>query len=61
MTSPEQELTAFKNSLGELMEEAPELTQFAGFIESAEHTATLDAKTKELISLAIGVAVRCEP
>lgn len=54
------QLSEFKGTLGELIEEAPELEQFAGFIHSAEATDVLDNKTKELISLAIGVAVRCE-
>lgn len=58
--SKTQELADFKGTLGELVEEAPELAQFAGFVEAAEATTTLDHKTKELMSLAIGVAVRCD-
>jgi AhpD family alkylhydroperoxidase len=55
-----QELDDFKGTLNELLEEAPELKQFAGFVESAEATATIDHRTKELISLAIGVVTHCE-
>lgn len=59
MTSS-QELAEFKETLGDLIEEAPELEQFVGFVESAEATTTIDHKTKELISLAIGVVTRCD-
>lgn len=55
-----QELTDLKESLGDLIEEAPELESFVGFVESAEATETIDNKTKELLSLAISVVVRCD-
>ncbi|WP_380674341.1 carboxymuconolactone decarboxylase family protein [Salinigranum sp. GCM10025319] len=55
-----KELSEFKRTMGELIEEAPELEQFAGFIHSAEATDAIDHKTKELMSLAIGVVVRCD-
>lgn len=55
-----QELAEFKESLGGLLEEAPELQQFAGFVESAEATNVIDRKTKELMSLAISVVTRCD-
>jgi len=58
--SSTQELADFKATLGELIEEAPELEQFAGFVESAETTTAIDHVTKELLSLAIGVVVRCD-
>ncbi len=58
--SRSQELDEFKQTLGELMAEAPELEQFSGFVESAEETTVLDRKTKELLSLAIGVVTRCD-
>ena len=58
--SSTQELADFKATLGELMEESPELERFAGFVESAEATTTIDHKTKELMSLAISVVVRCD-
>lgn len=54
------ELSSFKRSLGELIDEAPELAQFTEFVESAEATAALDHKTKELLSLAVGVVTRCD-
>lgn len=54
------ELAEFNETLGALLEEAPELEQFAGFVESAEATDTIDHKTKELISLAIAVVTRCD-
>lgn len=55
-----EELAEFKATLGDLMEEAPELEGFAGFVESAEGTSALDHRTKELMSLAIGVVTRCD-
>ncbi|MFC4245422.1 carboxymuconolactone decarboxylase family protein [Natribaculum luteum] len=58
--SRSQELDEFKQTLGDLVEEAPELEQFSGFVESAEKTTVLDRKTKELLSLAIGVVTRCD-
>ena len=40
---------------------APEVMKaFAGMAQAATAAKALDAKTKELIALAIGVAVRCE-
>jgi AhpD family alkylhydroperoxidase len=58
--SKSQQLQEFQGTLNDLIEEAPELKQFAGFIETAEATDVIDNKTKELMSLAIGVAVRCD-
>lgn len=55
-----QELSELKGTLGELIEEAPELEGFSGFVESAEATAALDRRTKELISLSIAVVTRCD-
>lgn len=55
-----EDLANFKATLGELIEEAPEIESFAGFVESAEATGAIDNKTKELMSLAIAVAVRCD-
>jgi AhpD family alkylhydroperoxidase len=55
-----EELTDLKESLGDLIEEAPELESFVGFVESAEATETIDNKTKELMSLSISVVVRCD-
>jgi len=47
--------------LGELVNKAPELAAFVEYAEKAGATKKLDKKTKELVSLAIGIAVRCEP
>ncbi|WP_254528127.1 carboxymuconolactone decarboxylase family protein [Natrinema gelatinilyticum] len=58
--SRSQELDDFKETLGELTSEAPELKRFSGFVETAEMTTTLDHKTKELMSLAIGVVTCCD-
>ncbi|MFO8116374.1 MAG: carboxymuconolactone decarboxylase family protein [Halorubrum sp.] len=55
-----RDLAELKKTLGELIEEAPELQSFAGFVESAEATDAIDNRTKELMSLAVAVAVRCE-
>jgi len=55
-----EDLADFKETLGELIEEAPELESFVGFVESAEATDAVDNKTKELMSLAVAVAVRCD-
>ncbi|MFT4889587.1 MAG: AhpD family alkylhydroperoxidase [Halobacteriales archaeon] len=54
-----KELAAFQESTEELLGEAAELQQFFGFVENAEETDALDNKTKELMSLAIGVVLRC--
>lgn len=59
-TEKADELAAFQESTEELLEEAEELQQFFGFVENAEETDVLDNKTKELISLAIGVVLRCD-
>jgi len=54
-------LEELRKELNELVSKAPELAIFAEFVEKAEATKTLDKKTKELISLAIGIVIRCEP
>jgi AhpD family alkylhydroperoxidase len=47
--------------LREMRAGAPEVMKaFAGIAQAALATKALDAKTKELIALAISVAVRCE-
>lgn len=55
-----EELDEFKATLGDLIDEAPELESFVGYVESAEATDAIDSKTKELMSLAISVVVRCD-
>ncbi|WP_227131499.1 carboxymuconolactone decarboxylase family protein [Halorubellus salinus] len=58
--SKTQELADVKHSLSDLIAEAPEIEQFAGFVEGAEATSVVDHKTKELVSLAIAVVTRCD-
>lgn len=60
MMSKTEELTAVKEQCQELMGEANELEEFFGFYQSAGAPDALDAKTKELMSVSIGVAIRCE-
>ncbi len=55
------ELETFNANMQSFVEAAPELESFLGFVESAEATQTLSNKTKELLSLAIGVVLRCRP
>ena len=46
---------------GELRKAAPETMQsFYALAKAAGSTGAVDAKTKELLALAIGVAVRCD-
>jgi AhpD family alkylhydroperoxidase len=49
-------------AIGELRKSAPAaMTAFADMGKAALATGALDTKTKELIALAISVAVRCDP
>lgn len=44
-----------------LFKAAPEVMRaFRGLMETAGEEGTLDAKTKELMALAVGIAVHCE-
>ncbi|MFA9517447.1 carboxymuconolactone decarboxylase family protein [Halopenitus sp. H-Gu1] len=61
MANEAEELETFKSDMREFAEQAPAINNFLGYVESAEEPETLDRKTKELMSLAIGVVVRCEP
>jgi len=54
-------LEELRKELFELVERTPELQSFIEYIEKAESPKALDRKTKELMSLAIGIAIRCEP
>lgn len=56
-----EELERFKRSMRELVDESGELGGFLEYVESAEKPEILSGKTKELMSLAIGVVLRCEP
>ncbi|WP_276814012.1 carboxymuconolactone decarboxylase family protein [Desulfurococcus amylolyticus] len=55
------ELEKIVSILNELSSRAPELQEFLKYMHEAESAKTLDTKTKELISLGIAIAVRCEP
>ena len=62
VSSPiEDELANLKGDLKELIGKAPEISKFSEYVGLAEKTAKLDEKTKELITLGIAIAVRCEP
>ena len=55
------ELEELKKELMDLLYRAEELKDFIKFAEKAESTRALSKKIKELISLAIGIVIRCEP
>ncbi|MBS7646477.1 MAG: carboxymuconolactone decarboxylase family protein [Candidatus Bathyarchaeia archaeon] len=55
-----ERLEELRRDLGDLMSSVPELSRFAQYVYIAEEKKFLDIKTKELISLAIAVAIRCE-
>ncbi len=53
--------TTLSGDIRDLRAAAPEVMKaFSGLAQSATTSATLDHKTKELIALAIGVALRCD-
>lgn len=55
-------IDAMDKGVRDLRETNPEVMKAFGAIAKAAHGGTaLDAKTKELIALAIGVATRCQP
>ncbi|WP_440059408.1 carboxymuconolactone decarboxylase family protein [Thermogladius sp. 4427co] len=56
-----QVLEQVKKDLGDLLAKTPELGSFLEYVEKAEAGKALDKKVKELISLGIAIAVRCEP
>ncbi|WP_413743236.1 carboxymuconolactone decarboxylase family protein [Thermosphaera chiliense] len=60
-TYQNSELEKLKEKLNEMLALSEELQLFMKFVETAESSRALDKKTKELISLAIGVVIRCEP
>lgn len=54
-------LTLIKTQMGELGEGAPQtMGSFRNLSQRATREGELDSKTKELIALAIGIAVRCD-
>jgi len=60
MTSPQQAVAAKKESVQSFAGEASSVESFMGFVQGAESDGALDTKTKELMSLSLGVALRCE-
>ncbi|PLV59121.1 carboxymuconolactone decarboxylase family protein [Thermotoga sp. KOL6] len=56
-----EKLEEIRKQLQELIGKASEIGKFAEYVHAAESPKTLDTKTKELISLGIAIAVRCEP
>ncbi|WP_181685187.1 carboxymuconolactone decarboxylase family protein [Halorhabdus salina] len=58
--SKSSELAEMKQSLHELVGEAENLEGFVGYVEGTESPGALNTKTKELMSLAVGCAARCE-
>ncbi len=61
MASYKEKLSEIKEKLGEVLDKTPELGKFAEYIHVAEAPNELETKVKELISLGIAIAVRCEP
>lgn len=61
MKNLKEELLELKNDLKVVMEKAPELGKFAEFVHLAESDGVLDTKAKELITVGIAIALRCEP
>ncbi len=55
-----ERLEELKKELGKLVSKAPEISRFAQYVYLAEEKKFLDVKIKELISLGIAVAIRCE-
>lgn len=60
MTSPKDAVAEKKESVQSFAGEASSVESFMGFVHSAESDGALDTKTKELMSLSLGVALRCE-
>ena len=54
--------TQIEQNQARMMKELPDMMKgFGGLFQSIMKDGAIDLKTKELIALAIGVAVRCEP
>jgi len=60
MTSPEDAVAEKKRNVQSFAGEASSVESFLGFVHDAESEGALDTKTKELMSLALGVTLRCE-
>lgn len=59
MASPEQEVAEKKENVQAFAGEADSIQSFMGFVHDAESDGALDNKTKELMSLSLGVNLRC--
>ncbi len=58
----QEELSAFRKSMGQMAKEMPELNQaFMEFMGACIVDAKLSCKTKELITLGAAVAAHCPP
>lgn len=61
MWSINQFMDEYRSALRALKEEVPDsLGAFNSFYQQVMQEGVLDAKTKELIALAVGVAIHCE-
>lgn len=61
MTDMRQTLTDFKKGVGQMMKHEPEVWKaWANFMNTAMKDSALDAKTKELIALGMGITARCK-
>ncbi|MEM1586974.1 MAG: carboxymuconolactone decarboxylase family protein [Candidatus Bathyarchaeia archaeon] len=60
MEGYKERLEELKGKTRDLILKSPEIARFAQYVSLAEEKKFLDAKTKELISLGIAVAIRCE-
>ncbi len=61
MGNIDQFMNEYRSALRALKEEIPDsLGAFNGFYQQVMQEGVLDVKTKELIALAIGVAIHCE-
>ncbi|MBO8160880.1 MAG: carboxymuconolactone decarboxylase family protein [Thermosipho sp. (in: Bacteria)] len=61
MANYRKKLEDVKKILREVMEKASGIEKFGEYIHIAEAPGKLDTKTKELMSLGIAIAIRCEP
>ncbi len=59
MASPKEDVAEKKQNVQSFAGEADSVESFLGFVHSAEADGALDNKTKELMSLALGVNLRC--
>jgi AhpD family alkylhydroperoxidase len=59
MASPKQEVAEKKENVQAFAGEADSIQSFMGFVHDAESDGALDNKTKELMSLSLGVNLRC--